>query len=388
MSTVTDPGLPAESPPPPPGQPSLRDRLAERGRRLGEVEITTKKVKPIHLMNFCRYLSVFLTAGVPILEALEIIRSDTPDKKLKRTIADISLALRAGDNLSTAVAAHEKAFPPFFVSMLGSAEETGQLAPVLGQIAAYIERDIEAKRKVKSALIYPGVVVVLAIVAIGVLVGFVLPRFVTFFKEFNAKLPLPTRMLIAVSEFSVNYGLFVAIGIVVIAGGIGVAAVRPKGRMVIDRTMLRMPIVAKVVTFAVVERFCRILSSMVQAGVPLPVALDLAATGASNRAFGAKLAIARRAMIEGAGLHGPLAASGMFPPAAVQMMRVGEETGTLEERLDEISTFYGKELEYRLKRLTDLLEPAAVIVSGVLVGFVAVGIISAIYGVFRGTNLK
>jgi type IV pilus assembly protein PilC len=387
MSTVTEPDPAAEPPPaqqPQRAGPSLRERMAE----LGQVEVGTKKVKPVNLMNFCRYLSVFLTAGVPILEALEIIRSDTPDKKLRRTIADISLALRAGDNLSTSVAAHNKAFPPFFVSMLSSAEETGQLAPVLGQIAAYIERDIEAKRKVKSALIYPAVVVVLAVVAIGVLVGFVLPRFVTFFKEFDAKLPLPTRILIGVSEFSVDYGIYIAIAIVLLVVGTGVARVRPKGRLILDRVLLKLPVVKNVVTFAVVERFCRILSSMVQAGVPLPVALDLASTGASNRAFGEKLFVARRAMIEGAGLHGPLAASGMFPPAAVQMLRVGEETGTLEERLDEISTFYGKELEYRLKRLTDLLEPAAVIVSGVLVGFVAVGIISAIYGVFQGTNIK
>jgi type IV pilus assembly protein PilC len=385
MSTVTEPD-PAAEPPraPPPSGPSLKQRLAE----FGQVEIGTKKVKPVNLMNFCRYLSVFMTAGVPILEALEIIRSDTPDKKLTRTIGDVSLALRAGDNLSTAVAAHSKAFPPFFVSMLSSAEETGQLAPVLGQIGAYIERDIEAKRKIKSALVYPAVVVVLAVIAIGVLVGFVLPRFVTFFKEFDAKLPLPTRILIAVSEFTVDYGIFIALAIVLLVVGTGVARVRPKGRLIFDRVLLKLPVVSKVVTFAVVERFCRILSSMVQAGVPLPVALDLASTGASNRAFGEKLAVARRSMIEGAGLHGPLAASGMFPPAAVQMLRVGEETGTLEERLDEISTFYGKELEYRLKRLTDLLEPAAVIVSGVLVGFVAVGIISAIYGVFQGTNLK
>lgn len=385
MSTVADQ---SPAPAPPPDSPSRASRFRERLSEFGQIELTTKKVKPVHLMNFCRYLSVFLAAGVPILEALEVIRSDTPDKKLKRVIGEISLALRAGDNLSTAVGVHGKSFPAFFVSMVTSAEETGQLAPVLGQIAGYVERDIEAKRKVKSALTYPAVVIVLAVVAIGVLVGFVLPRFVTFFKEFNATLPLPTRILIAVSDFVVNYGLFIVLGAGLLAIGIAVAIVRPKGRLVIDRTMLRMPLVAQVVTFAVVERFCRILSSMVQAGVPLPVALELAANGASNRAFGAKLAIARRAMIEGAGLHGPLAATGMFPPAAVQMMRVGEETGTLEERLDEVSVFYGKELEYRLKRLTDLLEPAAVIISGVLVGFVAVGIISAIYGVFRGTKLK
>jgi type IV pilus assembly protein PilC len=161
-----------------------------------------------------------------------------------------------------------------------------------------------------------------------------------------------------------------------------------RGRVFRDRVVLRIPMVGSILQFATVERFCRMLSSMVQAGVPLPVALDLAANGAGNRAFGEKIAVARRQMIEGAGLSEPLAATGMFPAAAIQMMRVGEETGTLEQRLDDISVFYGKELEYRLKRLTDLLEPTAVVIVGIIVGFVAIAIISAIYGVFNGTKLS
>ena len=127
---------------------------------------------------------------------------------------------------------------------------------------------------------------------------------------------------------------------------------------------------------------------MVDAGVPLPVALDLAASGSSNKAFAARIAVARREMIEGEGLYAPLAGTQMFPVAAIQMLRVGEETGTLERRLDEVSTFYGKELEHKLKKLTDMLEPAAVVIVGLLVGFVAIAIISAIYGVFSGTKIK
>ena len=365
-------------------KPSAR----ERARTLLQFEVTTKKVKPVHLMNFCRYLSVFLTAGVPILEALEIIQSDTSDKKLKLAITDISLALRAGDNLSTAVQAHRKAFPTFFVSMLHSAEETGQLAPVLGQISRYIERDIEAKRKFKSALLYPAIVIGLSMVSVTILVVFVLPRFVTFFKDFDTRLPLPTRMLIAISDFVVSSGLIVVGVFAVIVAVVGGGSMTGQGRVILDRVVLRAPLVGKVFRFAIVERFCRILGSMVQAGVPLPVAIELAANGASNRAFGEKMVTAKRRMIEGEGLYAPLAGTGMFPPAAVQMMRVGEETGTLEERLDEISIFYGQELEYRLKRLTDMLEPIAVVVVGIVVGFVAVALISAIYGVFNGTKLK
>jgi type IV pilus assembly protein PilC len=364
-----------------------RTDVRER-RSILQFEITPKKVKSAELMNFCRFLSVFLTAGIPILEGLEIIRRDTPDKKLRSVLLDISASLRAGASLSDSIAVHGKSFPSYFVATVRSAEETGQVAAVLGEVARYIERDIEAKRRVKSALTYPAVVVILAIVSVSILVGFVLPRFVTFFKEYNAKLPLATRILVSVSHFLVRFGLLIAVILVVLILIFGLSTLLDTGRTWRDRMLLRLPLVSKVVRYAVVERFCRIMAAMVSAGVPLPVALDLAASGAGNRWFGRHIAIARRQMIEGAGLHLPLAATGMFPPAAVQMLRVGEETGTLEQRLDDISTFYGKELEYRLKRLTDLLEPAAVITVGILVGFVAVAIISAIYGVFNGSNLK
>ena len=383
MSTAVEQQQQPQRPPPQP-QP----RPAKRARSILQFEITTKKVKPVNLMNFCRYLSVFLTAGIPILDALAIIEIDTPDKKLKEIIGQVAVSLRQGENLATAIGIHDKSFPGFFVSMVAAAEETGQIATVMGQLAGYIERDIEARRKFKSALTYPAVVVGMSLVSVVVLVAFVLPRFITFFEEFDARLPLATRMLVAVSNFFVDYGLFVIIGFAALAIGLAFGTARGQGRVVRDRVILRLPLSGVVIRFAVVERFCRVLSSMVEAGVPLPVALDLAASGASNRAFSERVRLARREMIEGQGLSGPLAATGMFPAASVQMMRVGEETGTLEERLTEISTFYGKEVEYRLKKLTDLLEPAAVVFVGLLVGFVAVAIVSAIYGVFQGSNLK
>lgn len=374
--------------PPRPERPVAVGVRSDRLQRILKFEVTAAKVKPMELMHFCRYMSVFLMAGIPVLEALETVRQDTKDKKLKQMIADMLAGLRGGDNFATTVAAHHRAVPPFFVSMMRAAEETGQLAAVLGQMSGYIERDIEAKRKTKSALIYPAVVVGLSGVSVVILVAFVLPRFVDFFKEFDAKLPLPTRILMWISETCTAYGP-ISLGIlVVVAIGLGVSMLTEQGKLLRDKVLLGTPVVKKVVLFAVVERFCRILASMVSAGVPLPAALELASSGGSNRAFGQQIAVARRKMIEGAGLSGPLAETRLFPAAAVQMLRVGEETGTLEARLEEISTFYGKELEYKLKRLTDLLEPAAVVIVGIVVGFVAIAIISAIYGVFSSSDLR
>ncbi|MGQ0679346.1 MAG: type II secretion system F family protein [Actinomycetota bacterium] len=360
----------------------MAESSATLARRVLQFEITPKKVKPVQLMNFCRYLSVFVTAGVPLLDALEIIYGDSPDKKLKRAIREVSASLQAGENFSAAVAIHRKAFPGFFVNVLRSAEASGQLDVVLGQLAGYIERDLEARRKTRAALVYPAVVIALACVSGGILVGFVLPRFKEFFAEFDAGLPLPTRILVAVTDFMVQYGLLTALLIGLLSVSLFAATLTGPGRTLRDRAILRMPLVGKVVRFAVVERFCRILSAMVKAGVPLVDALELSADGTSNRAFTTRLARARQSMIEGEGLYLPLAQTSLFPASAIQMIRVGEETGTLDDRLGEIAAFYGQELEHKLKNLTSLLEPIAIVVVGLMVGFVSVALVSAIYGVY------
>lgn len=351
-------------------------------------EVGPQKIKSTELMHFCRYMSVFMTAGVPVLDALEVIRADTKDKRLQRLIVETSAALRSGDNLSTALAAHHRALPNFFVHMIRAGEESGQVAPVLGQLSAYIERDVEAKRKTRSALTYPVIVIALAIVSVAILVGFVLPRFVDFFDSFDAELPWTTRALVATSEALADYGPWAALALFFLGLILAACTIAEEGKLARDRLILKLPLVSKVVLFGAVERFCRVLTSMVQAGVPLPVALDLASQSTSNRDFRLRMSNARQEMITGGGLSGPLAGTGLLPPAAVQMLRVGEETGTLEHRLDEVSVFYGKELEYRLKKMTDMLEPAAVIIVGALVGFVSIAIISAIYGVYQSTDLK
>ena len=273
--------------------------------------------------------------------------------------------------------------PAYYVGMLSSAELAGNLDVVLTQLADYMERDADARGKVTSAMIYPSVVLGMSIVTFVVLGVFVMPRFKVFFQSLHASLPLPTRMLISVTNFieSEWYILFGAIAFVVIAF---VVALRSKqGRARIDSLVLKLPVLGDLVQHVMVERICRILSSMIQAGVALPEAMTVTSESVSNSVYKRGLDTIRDEMLEGRGLADPVATTQLFPSAARQMMRVGEETGTLDEQLTVAAQYYARELDSKIKRFTGLFEPAIIIVMGVVVGFVAIALISAMYGIYR-----
>ena len=357
-------------------------------RKFTQIEITKKKVKPADLMNFSRQLAAFLRAGIPILDALEALSVDMDSAVLKQVVIDMADALRAGSTLSDAMAQHAGLFPSYYVGILRSAELTGNLDTVLDQLALYIERDVEAKRAIKSALTYPIVIMFMAMITVVVLVVYVLPKFETFFQSFDAKLPLPTRVLLGFSRFLTAWWMVIG-AILIVLVGLGVSYFRTRrGRLTRDKMMLGFPVVGDVVRYSVVERFCRILGSMLRAGVPVPDALAAASEGTNNLVFEEKLAQANAAVLRGEGLSEPLAETHLFPGAAQQMLRVGEESGTLDRQLDLAADFYQGELEYKLKRLTSLFEPTVIVVMGLIVGFVAVALVSAMYGIFNQVNLQ
>ncbi|MGW5532528.1 type II secretion system F family protein, partial [Streptomyces xanthochromogenes] len=241
---------------------------------------------------------------------------------------------------------------------------------------------------IRSALTYPGLVMGLALAVVLVLVIFVLPRFKVFFDSFHAELPLPTRILLGFTDFvTVWYPLIVGVLVALVAALI--AGLRTeRGRVLRDRFLLATPVVGDVVRFMVIERFCRILTSMIKAGVPIPESLSLAGSGTNNLVYERSIGTARTEMLEGGGISRPMARTKLFPGAVTQMMRVGEETGTLDDQLENVSEFYEKELQHKLKRMTSLFEPTVVIMVGVVVGFVAVALISAIYGVYNQVNVQ
>lgn len=350
------------------------------------VEITKSKLKRTDLMNLSRQLASFMQAGVSILDALAIVAEDDAPKRLKTLVQEITSDLRSGRTFSAALARH-KDFPAFYVSMIRSAELSGRLDVVLDELARYLERDIEARRKVKSALTYPIIVFFLAIAAVLVLVGYVLPKFEEFFDDLGATLPLPTRILLGGAGIVSRFWLFGLAGIAVITTATVLYLRTESGKTARDRLLLRLPAIGIVVRYTVVERFCRILAAMVSAGVPMPDAVTISAESTANRIYIKGLSEARDEMVRGAGLAGPISATGLFPAGANQMIRVGEATGTLDTQLVTAATFYERELDYRLKRLTDVFEPAIIVFVGGMVGFVAIALVSAMYGIFQQVSV-
>jgi type IV pilus assembly protein PilC len=352
-----------------------------------QFELTKKKVPRKELMHFFRQLAVFLRAGISILDALEVVSEEQDNKLFRECIADMIMRLQSGDTFAGAAGAHPEAFPNYYLSIIKSAEVTGNLETVLDQLAEYIERDLDARSKVMSALMYPAVVLLMSIGTVSVLTVYVLPKFERFFAALDAKLPLVTRILLSFSRFISSWylviiGTFIAIVVALLAG-----LRTEKGRELRDKTLLKLPGFGDVLRHAILERFCRILSSMVQAGVGLDVALAVTSEATNNVVYRTKIDIAREAMIQGDGLAEPLAATGLFPASARQMLRVGESTGTLDQQLQIAAVYFDRELDHKIKRFTSLFEPAVIIAMGAIVGFVAIAMVSAMYGIYSQVKL-
>jgi type IV pilus assembly protein PilC len=359
----------------------------EETRSILQFELTKKKVKRKDLMHFSRQLAVFIQAGIPIIDGLETIAEDTGSKPMRAALYEMAEALRGGATFADAAEMQPAAFPPMYIGILRSAELTGNLDLVLDQLADYIERDIEARQKIIGALIYPLVIVAMSAVSLAVMVTYVLPKFKDFFDGLDADLPLPTRMIISLGDFVEAYWWAVAIAVGSFVAIVLLVLRTERGKGLRDSFLLRLPILGDIVRHAILERFCRILSSMVSAGVPLPEALVVTSNATNNRVYKRGLATAREAMLRGEGLAGPLTATGLFPPAARQMFRVGENTGSLDKQMAVAASYFDRELDYKLKRFTSLFEPAVIIVAGGLVGFIAVALVSAMYGIFRQVNI-
>jgi len=345
-------------------------------------EIIPARVKGTDLMHLSRQLAAFLRAGIPILDGLDLLAREASNSTLRKALADVAEGLRQGEPLAEAFDRHPKVFPTAYRSMIRSAELSGSLDTVLDRLTVYIEREVAAKNQIRSAMIYPAVIVVLSISVSVLLVTFVLPKFRVFFDSFDQELPLPTRMLLGVSDLVRDWwwaGLAASMVMAVLAT---LYLRSERGKLRRDQVLLRIPVIGDALAYSVVERFARVLASMLQAGVPLGEAMNVAAAATANRPAAIKLLAAREAMLSGDGIAGPLAATGIFPAPARQMLRVGEDTGSLDEQLETVASFYEKELDIKVKQITTLMEPAVLIVMGGIVGFVALALVSAMYGIY------
>ncbi|TME23730.1 MAG: type II secretion system F family protein [Chloroflexi bacterium] len=332
------------------------------------------------IILFTRQLATFVGAGVPMSRALGTIAQETASPLFKRVILAVLDDLERGQNLSEALVKHPKVFPTLYVDLVRVAELTGNLEATLTELAGYLRRDLNTVRRVQAALIYPAVILVVATGVVIILVFFALPAFTRIFAEFRVELPLSTRILIGIVDFTRRWGLVIGAVVVAAAGGIVLALRTARGVYVKDQLSIRVPILGPIVLSAVLNRFARTLAMVLKAGVPLGQTFEAVIASTGNRVFQRGLTTVKEQMTSGEGFAGPLIRTHLFPPMLTQMVRVGEETGTLDTYLEQAAEFYEEELEYRIRAMTSLIEPVMTVAVGIMVGFIAVSLISAMYG--------
>jgi type IV pilus assembly protein PilC len=361
-------------------------RLTEK-KSLLSYEISGPRIKREAVMHLSRQIAAFLRAGLPILEAVHTIGAENENSSVRRMMHEIEDGLRSGERFSECLDKFPKVFPPFYRGIVRSAELTGELDTVLARLSGYIERDLEARRKLKSAMMYPLIVSAMSMVTVLILAIYVLPKFEDFFADLDAELPLPTRILMGITGFLGDWWWAIGGGIVVLVV-LFIAITRTRGgKYARDALLLKVPVLGETIQYALVERFCRVLASMVSAGVSLTEGLAVTTEAMRNRVYMQRLGEVSEQMLEGQGIAGPLARTGLFPGTATQMLRVGEDTGSLDTQLEVTAEYYETELDYKIAKLTALFEPIVIVAMGLIVGFVAVALVSAMYGIFRQVDV-
>ena len=344
------------------------------------------RVRRSEVILFTRQLATFVRVGMPIVEGMAVLREQASSTLMKRALGEMIFDLGAGASLSAAMARFPRIFSALYVDMIRSAEVSGNLDEVLRQMATYMARDEGAKRKVRSAMIYPAIVIGLALVVVSVLIAFVLPAFAQLFGEFRATMPLPTRVLFTVGSFCREHLLLIFASLGMVVTGTALFASTQQGRDLLDAVLLRLPMLGVIVRYAVIERYLRTLATLARAGVPITKMLDTAITAVGNAEYQTGLASVKEAMLSGDGFAAPLERTGLFPRIVIQMVRVGEETGSLDANLEEAAEHYAEEVDYRLKRMIAVIEPALVIAVGVMVGFIAVSVIAPMYALVHAIH--
>jgi MSHA biogenesis protein MshG len=341
------------------------------------------KVQPADLMMFSRQLHTLLRAGVPILRALAGLQESVVNQRFKQVLANVRHSLESGIELSMCFAQQGGVFNNFYVSMVRVGEMTGRMDDIFMRLFKHIEFEQLMRQQVKSALRYPGFVVAAMVVAIGVINTLVVPAFANVFKSFNAELPLATRILVATSEFTVNHGWLLVVCSVAGFYGLRHWVGTTAGQLVWDRLLLRLPLVGRIVQKATLSRFARSFSLALKSGVPIEQALTVVAQTVDNAHIARKVEAMREAVERGDTILRAAIASAVFTPVVLQMVAVGEETGAIDELMDEIAELYTNEVQYELKTLSQQIEPILIVFLGALVLVLALGVFLPLWDLGR-----
>jgi type IV pilus assembly protein PilC len=333
------------------------------------------RIKTRDMVVFTRQFSTMINAGLPLVQALDILAKQTENKALAAVTREVVFDVESGNTVADALAKHPNAFSELYVNMVAAGEAGGILDTILMRLATFLEKSDALARKVKGAMIYPGVILSVAVIAVGVLLTFVIPVFREMFASVGLALPFPTRVVIGLSDFLRGYWYAIA-GVII--GGIWLLRRyyrTSSGRLAIDSMLLKVPVLGDVLRKSAVSRFSRTLGTLIGSGVAILDGLEITAKTAGNRVIQDAIMASRASIAGGETIAGPLQKSNVFPPMVISMIAVGEQTGGLDEMLTKIADFYDEEVDAAVSGLLALLEPVMIVFLGVVVG----GMVVAMY---------
>lgn len=341
-----------------------------------EINITFGSgVKTREIVVFTRQFATMINSGLPLVQSLTILAEQTENPRFKSIITAVLNDIQAGQTLADAMRQHPKVFTDLYVNMVAAGETGGILDTILNRLATFLEKNDALARKIKGALTYPAVMLFVVVAATTILLWKVVPVFAGIFEDAGMALPTPTMVVLSISEFLQAYIHLVILGFVALGFAVGRYYATESGKLVIDRSLLKLPVLGDLIRKAAVSRFTRTLGTLVSSGVSILEGLEITARTAGNRVVHDAVMKSRKSIAGGATISDPLKASGVFPPMVVQMINVGEQTGGLDEMLSKIADFYDDEVDAAVSALTSVLEPIMIVVMGVVIG----GMVVAMY---------
>jgi type IV pilus assembly protein PilC len=348
-------------------------KIVEKGREIAIPKFKWgEKVKSKELAVFTRQFSVMIDAGLPLVQCLEILSSQQENKAFARMLSGVRGTVEGGASLANALRQHPKAFDDLYTNMVEAGESGGILDTILQRLSTYIEKAVKLKRSVQSAMIYPVAVVVIAGGVVTLLLWKVVPIFTTLFAGLGAALPLPTRIVIALSHFVASFGPLLIVLLILMGAGLRWYYGTPSGRLVIDALILKIPVLGPVMRKISVARFSRTLGTLISSGVPMLEAMDITSRTSGNAVIEKAIAQVRKAIEGGRTIVDPLRETGVFPNMVVQMIGVGEQTGALDSMLQKVADFYEDEVDAAVGDLLTALEPMIILFLGIVVGGVVI----------------
>ncbi len=331
---------------------------------------------------FTRQFATMINAGLPLVQCLEILSTQTENKIFAKAIAEIKFDVEAGSTFADALKKHPKIFDELYVNLVHAGEVGGLLDTILGRLAKHIEKAMKLKSQIKSAMVYPSAIMGVAVIVISVLMIFVIPIFARMFLEMSGGkvgLPFATQLVIDVSNFMKSNILFLIMGAAALVYAIKRYYATPKGRLVMDRFFLRLPVMGDLIRKAAVAKFTRTLGTLITSGVPILEGLTITSKTAGNKVVEGAILMARQSISEGKTVAEPLAKSGVFPSMVTHMISVGEATGALDAMLGKIADFYDEEVDASVAALTALLEPMMMVFLGTIIGFIVIAMYLPIF---------